>query len=459
MKRKRTVLLAAFVVAMGLLLGAITTQAATVICENDPEPCAENESVIRIEDLEVTDSMDVTTVYTVLFFDRQAKEVYGDSLVYDFTNEDDATLAREAVEKALNANVPIPEFVSDPATYPNKVRKFYIGAKTVDEGQFAPSILALGSENPEEFGGGWDDCIVCLNGVYPLDPINSHYFAVFYGSSPKLLSPGGEIDERRPAFAWRSVENATYYYLWVEDSEKEIIIGDWYSAEEASCGLSEDGSSKPGEDCYVASVDQQYFLENGSYNWWVLSWNGESNWEWSDPLSFTVAGPVPTTLTVVKAGEGTGTVISDPPGIDCGDTCFADFLEFAILKAIPDEGSEFTEWAGCDFNPKTNECAVSMTEAKTVTATFSDREPRNLTVVLVGDGTGTVTSEPAGIDCRDTCTAPFVSTSVTLKATPDDGSILQGFVGSCYEANFLTSECTVLMTEAKTVGVIFKAPF
>ena len=153
-------------------------------------------------------------------------------------------------------------------------------------------------------------------------------------------------------------------------------------------------------------------------------------------------------------------MISDPPGIDCGDTCSADFLVGdAILKAKPDDESEFTEWDGCDaVDPSTNNCTVEMTEAKTVTATFSARAPRILTVELAGDGTGTVTSDPDGIDCDDDrCAAPFGVTSVTLTATPDDGSELVVLRG-CDDVNFLDNECTVLMTEAKTVTAIFNAP-
>jgi hypothetical protein len=185
----------------------------------------------------------------------------------------------------------------------------------------------------------------------------------------------------------------------------------------------------------------------------------------SDPLSFTVAAPVPTTLTVEKAGEGTGTVISEPSGINCGDTCSADFLGVVTLKAIPDEGFELADWVGCNFvDPIENDCRVSMTEAKTVTATFSDRAPRILTVELGGDGTGTVTSDPPGIECGDDlffdfeCAAPFVDTSVTLTATPDDGSQVKGWTG-CKEVDLITEKCIVLMTDAKTVRAIFNAPF
>ena len=452
MKFKRTVLLAAFVVTMGLLLVAGAPQAATVICENDPEPCAETDSVIRIEDLEVTDSLGETTVYTVFFQNAPATSVYSFSLVYDFTNQEDASLAMEAVQEALNSNVPIPASAAAPTSTPS----FFIGAKTTDKTAAGGLriLLALGSESFEE---GWDECsaeLNCLNGVTALEENNINTYAVFSDGSPKLLSPVGEIEDNKPGYTWRSVENATDYVLWIEDSEG-LLFYDWYTAEDVGCD-SEEGDSVPGLNCSVDSETPT--LIDGSYNWKVLSYISETNYKWSDYLSFTVASPVPTTLTVEKAGEGAGTVTSVPPGIDCGDTCEADFLGVATLKAKPDDESELKGWTGCDdVHPTTNDCTVEMTEAKTVTATFSARTPRILTVELEGDGTGTVTSDPAGIDCGDMCSAPFVSTSVTLTATPDDGSELVVLRG-CDDVNFLDNECTVLMTEAKTVTAIFNAP-
>jgi hypothetical protein len=371
----------------------------------------------------------------------------------------------EAVQEALNSNVPIPASAGWPFQF--STPSFYIGAKTTDKTATGGYriLLALGSESFEE---GWDECTAelnCLNGVTALEDGIAYTYAVFDDGSPKLYSPAGEIENSPPRYEWRSVENATGYILWVEDSEEEIIISDWYEAEEVGC-LSEEGNLEPGLRCSVEDDDTSApDLIDGSYNWQVLSWipptDGETNYKWSDPLSFTVAGPVPTTLTVEKAGEGAGTVISDPSGIDCGDTCSADFLGGVTLKASPDVGFEAT-WAGCDeVDPITNNCTVLMTEAKTVTAIFSEPPPRILTVELDGVGTGTVTSDPDGIDCSDIllseCAAPFVNT-VTLTATPDPGSILAKLSG-CDHVDPIAKECTVLMTEAKTVRVIFDSPF
>ncbi len=53
-------------------------------------------------------------------------------------------------------------------------------------------------------------------------------------------------------------------------------------------------------------------------------------------------------------------------------------------------------------------------------------------VVLTGDGTGTVTSTPAGITCGSTCSSPFtVGEKVTLTAMPGAGSKVAGFSIGC----------------------------
>ncbi|HPH97552.1 MAG TPA: hypothetical protein PKW33_13390 [Anaerolineaceae bacterium] len=75
-------------------------------------------------------------------------------------------------------------------------------------------------------------------------------------------------------------------------------------------------------------------------------------------------------LTVNKSGTGTGTVTSSPDGINCGDTCTADFTASSsvILTAAAETDSTFTGWSGACSG--TGTCTVSMTGTQTVTATF-----------------------------------------------------------------------------------------
>ena len=92
------------------------------------------------------------------------------------------------------------------------------------------------------------------------------------------------------------------------------------------------------------------------------------------------------TLTVVKAGTGSGTVTSSPAGITCGSTCSAlfDSGTSVTLTATADSGTTFAALTGGGCSG-TSTCTVSMTQARNVTATFN-LQPFTLTVVKAGTG-------------------------------------------------------------------------
>lgn len=81
-------------------------------------------------------------------------------------------------------------------------------------------------------------------------------------------------------------------------------------------------------------------------------------------------------LAVSKAGTGTGRVTSLPAGIDCGSTCAASFADGTpvTLIANADDGSTFAGWSGACSGTNTS-CAVVMTTAQSVTATFDSILP------------------------------------------------------------------------------------
>ena len=81
-----------------------------------------------------------------------------------------------------------------------------------------------------------------------------------------------------------------------------------------------------------------------------------------------------------------------------------------------------------------------------------DVPPRALTVSLAGNGVGSVTSAPAGINCGTTCSAEYASgTTVTLTATPQAASRFAGWSGPCSG----TGTCTVTLNAAASVTATF----
>ncbi|CAK0749893.1 exported hypothetical protein [Gammaproteobacteria bacterium] len=74
------------------------------------------------------------------------------------------------------------------------------------------------------------------------------------------------------------------------------------------------------------------------------------------------------------------------------------------------------------------------------------------TLTVTKTGSGTVTSNPAGISCDSDCSESYNSgTSVTLTATPAAGFTFAGWGGDCSG----TTSCTLSMTAAKNVSATF----
>src|SRR5262249_31910782 len=118
-----------------------------------------------------------------------------------------------------------------------------------------------------------------------------------------------------------------------------------------------------------------------------------------------------TRLTVNKDGGGTGTVTSAPAGIECGGDCDGEYEEGEIVTLTGASGpnTKPAVWGGCDSIVGANQCEVTMSADRSVTATF-EPEQHLLKVSRNGTGTGTVTSAPAGITCggpTPTCQADF----------------------------------------------------
>jgi hypothetical protein len=157
------------------------------------------------------------------------------------------------------------------------------------------------------------------------------------------------------------------------------------------------------------------------------------------------------TLSVAKAGAGSGTVASDLTGISCGAACSHAYAvgTSVALTATPGTGSTFSGWSGACSG--TGTCTVSMSQARAVTAAFS-LLPETLTVTRSGSGSGTVSSNPAGVACGAACSFAYpFGTSVTLTATPASGSVFSGWSGACSGSG----TCAVAMSGAQSVHASF----
>jgi hypothetical protein len=158
------------------------------------------------------------------------------------------------------------------------------------------------------------------------------------------------------------------------------------------------------------------------------------------------------TLSLSKAGNGSGTVTSSAAGIACGATCSQAYPNGTIVTLSPAAavGSVFVGWSGAGCSGAAS-CIATMNSDTSVTATFS-LIPETLDVHKKGDGAGTVTSAPAGISCGTTCTSSYdYGTSVMLAPSAATGSSFAGWADDCTGK----AGCVVAMTAAHSVTASF----
>ena len=162
----------------------------------------------------------------------------------------------------------------------------------------------------------------------------------------------------------------------------------------------------------------------------------------------TVTATFTPLFTLGVAVAGGGSVTSVPAGIDCPGDCSEDYVSGTLvaLTATPSSGWLFTGWSGDCTG--TGGCNVTMDQARSVTATFT----QVFTLTVAVTGSGSVTSAPAGIDCPGDCSEAYLSgTSVALTATPAAGWRLIAWSGDCTGSG----ACSVTMVQARWVAASF----
>ena len=121
--------------------------------------------------------------------------------------------------------------------------------------------------------------------------------------------------------------------------------------------------------------------------------------------------------------------MSDTPGVDFTTPLFSTTgnTNFTVPGLSPSTESCFgvraKDEAGNIDSNIVERCATTLVSEKT------------LRVTKAGNGFGTVTSSPSGIECDESCTEDSgefnQGTKVTLTATPDEGSFFAGWEGDC----------------------------
>jgi hypothetical protein len=142
MKFKRTVLLATFVVTLGLLLGTGAAQAEPIVI-------VDGDTATGIQNLDVDG-----TLYNVAFLFISADELYGDTPVFDFPDEASAKAAKMAAVLALNVDN---RATSVGPSAEQSFRDWGIGFEEDQEPSGAEIIIFQNATYSERIGALWWD--------------------------------------------------------------------------------------------------------------------------------------------------------------------------------------------------------------------------------------------------------------------------------------------------------------
>lgn len=194
-------------------------------------------------------------------------------------------------------------------------------------------------------------------------------------------------------------------------------------------------------------------------------WTGACTGTSSCVVTMDQARAVGTTFTPVVSQPnyglaltiaGSGAVTSQPAGINCPTTCSADFPAGTVLtlSAAPASGQSFAGWTGACTGAAAS-CSVTLSQARSVSASFSPVAGVDFALNVTASGGGTVMSAPVGIACGSTCSANFpAGTAVVLTAAPAAGQVFASWGGACSGS---LPTCSLQLTQARTAQAVFTA--
>jgi hypothetical protein len=186
----------------------------------------------------------------------------------------------------------------------------------------------------------------------------------------------------------------------------------------------------------LSFVPSSPLVSGASYNATVSGVRSQSGVPLVAPVSWNfTALDTMLPLNLGFAGTGAGRVDISSGG-SCTGSCSNSYPQGTVvnLTATPSTNNIFGRWFGCDWVGD-NQCTVTISGLKNVTASFwATGAPVTLTVDKVGSGSGSVISNPVGINLSSSWygTSQFAAgTSVTLTAASESGSFFSGWRGAC----------------------------
>lgn len=127
-----------------------------------------------------------------------------------------------------------------------------------------------------------------------------------------LISPSGQVDLLQPTFTWKSVANASWYQIYVNDSNNRKLTSQWFNNAAVNCPAGEGN----------CTLKPDLSLGDGQYTWWIQTWNEIGYGPWSSPMQFSNAFPLgpPSVLEFISITQtDTGPAPdddADPPELD-----------------------------------------------------------------------------------------------------------------------------------------------
>ena len=152
-----------------------------------------------------------------------------------------------------------------------------------------PRLSARYGERPKGDSTDWDGAGSADKGIFIENAksgwyyieVNGYGYPITYNlivngapiaAVPQL--PFGTIATSTPTYTWELVNGSTYYRLWVSGPSGKII-GEWYKAADLCSGE-------------ICRVTPSVVLIDGTYWWWILTWNPSGYGPWSASQSFAV---------------------------------------------------------------------------------------------------------------------------------------------------------------------------